>query len=527
MNACTVRKVCQHLLLAAIPFLFAGPALASNNKTDSSQKEVLALSKRIDEVIGQKLAAEKVTPSQRASDAEFLRRLSLDLNGVIPSAEKAAAFLDSTDPLKRSKLIDELLASPLYGRHQADTWQRLMLPRESVNNRLQPAPFVKWLEENFNANKPWDQLVRDILTSTGPQDKNGATTYFLANQAVDKITDSVSKLFLGVQLQCAQCHNHPFTTYKQDDYWAMAAFFMKVKADNVNRAARDGNAPGLTEAGPARPQRLPESAKRVSAKFLQGEQPKMNASDPFRPVLANWLATSQNKFFARAMVNRTWAQLFARGFVHPVDDMHEGNTPSHPELLNELSTAFAANGFDLKYLLRAICNSEAYQRGSKPASDRPIDERLFASMAVKPLTPEQLYDSLTGILGTAARPARPQKPQAQNRFGSGPREQFVAFFQGDENASPTEYQAGIPQVLRLMNSPQMNTTQAVQAAAKSGMTPNKVVEHLYMTALSRRPTAQEAARLDAYVGQRKSDPRQAYGDILWALLNSSEFALNH
>lgn len=500
---------------------------AEKTTREAKKPDAAAVAKRIDAAINARLAAEKVTPASRASDAEFLRRVSLDITGVIPTADKAASFLDSTDPNKRARLIDELLASPQYGRHQADIWQRLMLPRESDNRRLQPAPLVKWLEESFNANKPWDQMVRDILTATGPQDKNGAVTYFLANQSVDKITDSVSKLFLGVQLQCAQCHNHPFTTYKQNDYWAMAAFFTKVRADNVNRAAKNGDSPGLNESGKGRAPRLPESAKTVPARFLQGEQPALKSSEPYRPVLAAWVTSPSNKFFARAMVNRTWAQLFGRGLVHPVDDMHEGNTPSHPELLQDLTSAFVASGFDLKFLIRAICNSETYQRSSKPAGDTPVDERLFASMAVKPMTAEQLYDSLTGILGTA-RPQgqRPNKP-AQNRLGAGPREQFVAFFQADENAGPTEYTAGIPQVLRLMNSAQMNNSQAVvNAAARSQSTPAKVVEYLYLATLSRRPTAEEAARLDAYL-KKKGDARAAYGDILWALLNSSEFALNH
>jgi hypothetical protein len=524
MNICSRTAAWRALAAAVIATLAVTGIASAGGKPDAAE-----LAKRIDQAVNQKLAAEKIPASDRADDAAFLRRASLDLTGVIPPAERVTAFLDSKDANKREKLIDELLASSQYGRHMADVWQHLMLPRDSDNRRLQPAPLVKWLEESFNANKPWDKTVRELLTATGKQDENGAVTYFLANQSADKVTDSVSRLFLGVQLQCAQCHNHPFTKWKQDDYWAMAAFFMKVRPDNVNRAAQNNTSPGITEgSGPGR-QRLPESAKRLPAKFLQGEQPKLDAGAPYRPVLADWIVSPKNKFFARAMVNRTWAQLFGRGFVHPVDDMHEDNVPSHPELLQDLTDAFVASGFDLKLLVKGICLSDAYNRGSKPVAGNEADATLFSHVAVKPLTPEQLYDSLNVVLGPARGGNGAGRPgPGARRPGGGPREQFIAFFAADEGALATEYHAGIPQALRLMNAPQMNNTGAVVAAvAKGDRTPAQVIEALYVTTLARRPTADEAKRLAAYVEKHKADARQAYSDIVWAVLNSSEFALNH
>jgi hypothetical protein len=513
------------LLVAAA--VTVGGTVAAAGKIEPGKPDTQALARTIDQAVNQKIAAEKTTPAARADDAEFLRRAYLDITGVIPTADRAAAFLDSPDLQKRAKLIDELLASPQYGRHMADIWQRFMLPRESSNRRLQGAPLVKWLEESFNANKPWHQMVRELLTATGAQNENGAVTYFLANPSADKITDSVSKLFLGVQLQCAQCHNHPFTKWKQDEYWAMAAFFMKVRPDNVNRAARQGNSPGISESGRGRAARLPESARTVPARFLGGEQPKLNTSEPYRPVLAEWITSAKNPYFARAIVNRTWGQFFGRGFVNPIDDMHEGNAPSHPELLQKLADGFVADGFDLKHLIRAICTSEAYGRTSKAAAGGEPDSRLFARMAIKPMTPEQLYDSLTAVLGSQGndRPAKGKAAQVK-RAGIGAREQFILFFEADEGASATEYHAGIPQVLRLMNSPQMNNTAAVVNAVARGASPAGVIERLYLTTLSRRPRSEETTRLTAYV-QKQGDARQAYGDILWALLNSSEFTLNH
>src|SRR5262249_11753403 len=271
---------------------------------------------------------------------------------------------------------------------------------------------------------------------------------------------------------------------------------------------------------------LPESAKFVPAKFFQAEEPKMKASEPYRPVFAAWLTGADNPFFARAMVNRIWGQFFAHGIVNPVDDIQEANPASHPELLKELSARFAADGFDVKDLIRAVCNSQAYQRTSRPPDDgAEVDPRLFARMAIKMMTPEQMFDSLEQVLGRQKRDVA-DRGKALQRFGpQGARGQFVAFFQVDENADPTEYQAGIPQALRLMNSAMMNNDNVVRQLLKAGETPAQVVERLYLTTLSRRPTAEEGQKLVDYVA--KHDATKAYGDIFWALLNSSEFTLNH
>ncbi len=489
--------------------------------------DVAALAARIDEAVAKRLNDEKVPASGPASDAEFLRRVYLDLLGVIPTAQDAKAFLDDQDAHKRAKLIDKLLENEKYGEHFADIWQAVMLPRDSANRRLAADPLVKWLKDNFNENKPWDKLVSELVTSTGNQNENGAVTFFLANQTPDKYTDQVTRLFLGVQLQCAQCHNHPFTGWKQAEYWAMAQFFMKVRPGNVNAAAKMGTSPGVNESGKGKA-KLPEAAMNVPAKFLQGEQPKLDPSAPYRPVLAQWMTSPRNPFFAKAMVNRMWQHFLGRGFVNPVDDMHENNPCSHPDLLTDLGEQFKSSEFDLKHLIRAICNSQAYQRSSKPASESDSAVTLFAHTAVKPLTPEQLYDSLTRVVGTPTANERAvnKKMAAVRGMGNSPRLQFVNFFMVDEGADPTEYQAGIPQALRLMNSAQFNRpTGLLVEATKAGTSPAEVIEYLHLGAVSRRPTAEETQRLVEYVG--KHEPKQAYSDILWALLNSSEFALNH
>jgi hypothetical protein len=498
---------------------------------DDAKLDSRALARHIDDAIDARLRADKIVPSPRCDDAEFVRRVYLDITGHIPSAEKAAAFLDSREPDKRAKLIDELLARADYGKHQADIWQALLLPRTSDNRFISFDKMTKWLEENFNKNTSWDQMVREVLTADGDTDKNGAVIYFLANATPDKLTDNATRMFLGVQLQCAQCHNHPFTEWKQNEYWGMAAFFTKVRLNgNPRQVARQGGTVSISETGRGQPLRLPISAKRVPPKFLQGEEPKFAADDSYRSALANWTTSPKNAYFSRAMVNRLWAQFFGRGIVNPVDDMHDGNRPSHPQLLADLSAQFAANSFDVKYLIRAVCNSETYQRTSKPTdSNQDAGPELFARMAVKVLTPEQLFDSLAEVVGAPGQVNLPRRQgAAAARFRNiTPRALFVLFFKGDENADPTEYQAGIPQVLRMMNSPQLNNASMLNPILKAGKTPEQVVEHLYLATLSRRPTRHELDRTLSLVRKYSDEPRQAYGDVLWVLLNSSEFTLNH
>jgi hypothetical protein len=519
-----------------LPMVAATARAADTRKSPAKpDANVAALSQLIDRAIDQRLAVEKVKPSPRASDAEFLRRVYLDLAGEIPPADKAAAFLDSKDPDKRAQVIDELLASPGYARHLADIWEGLLVPRTSDTRRVAVQPLRKWLEDSFAENKPWDRFVTELLTATGSTEDNGAVTFFVTNPTPDKLTDQTSRLFLGVQLQCAQCHNHPFTHWKQTEYWGMAAFFTKVRMNGrPKQAAKNGTTltveeqQGTAKRG-GKAAKLPESAKIVPAKFFQGEEPKLNPAEPYRPVLARWLTAADNPFFARAIVNRTWYQLFGRGFVQPVDDLHEGNAPSHPELLQELSARLAAGGFDLKLLIRAICNSHTYQRTSKPFAGNDGDNTLFSHMAVKSMSPEQLYDSLTAVLGTGGKGnAKGRQGPNQKGQGGNQRSAFVAFFQTDDGANPTEFQAGIPQALRLMNSPQLNTDNAavLNQLLKSKPAPRQVVEHLCLATLARRPTAAEAQHWTTYLS-RQSDLRKGASDLLWALLNSSEFSLNH
>jgi hypothetical protein len=496
-----------------------------------SAKDAAAVAKLIDTEIAKKLTAAGITASAPSSDEEFLRRTYLDITGVIPSAEKAREFLDDKSLDKRAKLLDELLEDPHYGRRMADIWTAKLFPKDSMNRFVMREPLYKWFEEKFNGNEPWDKLVTSLVTATGSVEDNPAVTYLLANRTIDKLTDTVGQHFLGIQLQCAQCHNHPFTTWKQTEYWGMAAFFSKVKADNPKNAKKgfDNTKIGVSE-GPGRRAKdfLPESAKTVPAKFLGGKEPPLDPREPYRPVLAKWLTAPDNPYFARALVNRTWAHLFGRGIVHPVDDMIPEIEPSHPELLDALARHIAATGeFDMKYLVKAICLSDAYQRTSKPTADNRSDTALFSHMRMKVMSPEQLFDSLAQVTGNIVDRPGPKRDKLPMQRGvpAGARAQFVNFFlAGAESASAVDYEVGIPQALRLMNAPIANNPLLARRIVGSNTKLEEAIEALYLAALSRRPTTEERTTLREYL-LKAATPAQGYSDILWVLLNGSEFTM--
>ncbi|MCE9563587.1 MAG: DUF1549 and DUF1553 domain-containing protein [Planctomycetes bacterium] len=496
-----------------------------------STKDAAELAKLIDAEIVRELAAEKLSASSRCSDDEFLRRTYLDITGTIPTADKAREFLDSKDSDKRAKLLDELLADPHYGRRMADIWTAKLFPIDSANRFVLKEPLHKWFEEEFNKNVPWNKLVTALVTAEGTVENNPATTYFLANRSVDKLTDTTAQHFMGIQLQCAQCHNHPFTTWKQTEYWGMATFYSKISVDRPKNANKGGDNTqiGVTEGNGRNKVKdfFPESTKTVPAKFLGGESPKVSEGTPYRPLLAKWLTSAENPYFSKAIVNRTWAHLFGRGFVNPIDDMLDENEASHPELLAALAQHLGTTGeFDLKYLIKAICLSETYQRTSRPTADNKDDKYKFSHMAMKAMSPEQLFDSLGQVTGFGKGGAeRPGKAGVPKGTPNGPRAQFVNFFlAGAESASPVDYEAGIPQALRLMNSAIANNPAAVRTVIGSATKPEDAIERIYLATLSRRPTADEMKMLTDYVA-KAGTPMTAYGDILWATLNSSEFTL--
>ncbi|MBL8794687.1 MAG: PSD1 domain-containing protein [Planctomycetia bacterium] len=478
-------------------------------KPSGAKLDAPALARLIDREIQARLDAAKVPASPTADDSEFLRRLYLDLTGTIPPFEKIAPFLDSPDPAKRAKLIDELLASPAYAQHLASLWAARL--GDNVPNGPQTdlrSAMGKWLEEAFASNRPWDRMVQEILTAT-PSDSTAAkkgtpTDSFFSHDSkpatVEKPTNKLAQYFLGIQLQCAQCHNHPFVpTLKQEDYWGLAAFFFKMNG----KATED---PKQTE-----PKAKPDGFQAVPAKFLGGARPALDRQGPARPTLAQWVTAADNPFFAKAMVNRTWAHFFGRGLVNPVDDMRPGQEPTHPVLLEELACQFAANGFDMQYLTRAIANSQTYQRSSKPLAGNAADTLLYSHAVLRSLTPQQLFAARSAIARGQAAPG----------------DSFFRVFDPTIDRDPTVYPFGMLETLRILNAGMVNnTTAAVAKLVAADKTPEQNIEALYLSALARRPAVEESRRAAAFIA-RKDSTAAAYSDLLWVLLNCAEFQLNH
>lgn len=485
------------------------------------QPSSVAVSRLIEDRIAQRLNSANIPVSPETDDAEFLRRIYLDLHGVVPSAERVRSFLENKSTDKRAKLIDELLADSRFAAHLADIWDDFLIPN-SDDRRSEKLRLTGWLEEAFQT-KPWDRIASELVTAAGQRDKDATVLYLLKGRETlspAEMTDLVSQYFLGVRLNCAQCHDHPFTKTKQSDYWGMAAFFTQFQYTD-RRLQKSGI---IRDDATVDVSKLEHADKLRTRKFLGGDAPSSDTSTPHRQAFAQWMTATDNPYFARAMVNRMWAQCFGRGLVEPVDDMHSDSPATHPELLTELTERFVASGFDLRYLCRAICNSAAYQRTSLPSPGNEQDATLLSHMRLKVLTPEQLYDSLTIVVPVSGDRKSPNRNQ-------NPRDDFVQFFRSEGEPNPTAYERGIPQTLRMMNSPQLlsprNELTIIRRIIESDTPASEAIERLYRHVLARRPTDDERSIHDDYLSRHRGPREQAYAEIFWALLNSSEFSLNH
>jgi hypothetical protein len=527
----------------------AADSKSTNARPTATKLTAAELARQIDVHVGRALAAKKIPVSPKSDDAEFLRRVYLDVAGVIPSLDAVEAFLDDTRFDKRARLIDGLLSAEEYARHMTDQWREFLIPNTAAAARRRHETGIQWLEEAFRTNRPYDEFIRGVLTADGMQRNNGATTFLLTHQSLDEATDRLSRVLLGVQITCAQCHDHPFADWKQDDYWGTAAFFSKVKHqyERIEKVEHYG----VSEMGDRKPIMTPPSFKQVEPTFLGGLRPKLDPARPYLPVFVDWLASAENPYFARAFANRLWRKLMGRGLVEPVDDLRDANPGTHPELLALLGEQFRLNGFDVHYLIRAMTLSETYQRTSRPLDANRDDREWYSHMPVKVLTPYMLGDSIQTVmrlgdpppatpapsapvarLAQAAASGKPvpevpdDKLRAAQRLRS-TRDQFASFFRGEENPAPTAYETGMPQALRLMNSQDMfRGSRVVAALGRKYERPESMIEPIYLAVLARRPTEEERRIALGYVKAQPEAPR-ALNDVVWALLNGTEFVTNH
>jgi len=506
------------------------PALALADKDE--KLTAAALAAQLDKHVAAKWTASKVTPSAQADDSEWVRRAYLDLTGRIPDILAARDFIENPDKNKRAKLIEKLLADDRYPLHWATVWRVWWMPATAAEaqNQYLSLGFENWLQGQLKKNASYDSMVKDVLTATQGGYNGPYTFYTAAQNRPENIASSVSRMFLGVKLECAQCHNHPFSKWKRQQFWEFAAFFTEVGVRPIDptnpRVRPQPYTPGEID--------IPGTDKKVKAKFPDGKEMKEERGT--RAILADWMTAKDNPYFARAAVNRVWEYLLGTGLVEPVDEESEENLPSHPEIMDLLAKQFAAHDYDLKYLISTITLTRAYQLSSKQTNSAQADARLFARMRVRGLSPEQLYDSLA--VATGQKDEDNSALDAYGRFRNfnvnSPRYDFLRRFPNQDKR--TEQQTSILQALFLMNgklvadatSLEHNKNLEILAQAKSVRTSRRI-EQLYLVALARKPTANESARLVKYVdsGGPKKDSARALCDVFWALLNSSEFCSNH
>jgi hypothetical protein len=492
----------------------------------------------IDDELFKRLESLKVPPSPPASDAAFLRRASLDLTGEQPAPDEIRRFLADSDPDKRIKLIDRLIK-----KHDFVLFWRIkfgdLLQISTARQNNGAYRYQTWIDNCLAKNRPWDDVVRTLLTATG--DPNDIDTGGPVNYAVDALEPNVAaeltaQRFLGIRLRCAQCHNHPFDVWTQDDYFGLAALFAKVK--------QGGGAMGMMASRPAitiNPDGKVihlRTKKPASPRLLDGKPVATAPKEDPRKVLAAWMTAADNPYFARAVCNWAWAQLFGKGLVDPADDMSRANPPVHPELLDALARNFIAHKFDLRDLIRTIASSEAYGLSSSPVPGNKDDMRLFSHQIPRPLTAHQMADALA------------QATDVPNRFEN---DAARTYRRAIEVADPTKSNTILDTFGRCDRTATCATTSApplslrqallliggdvidskvtslngyLTSALKLDLEPEELVENLYFRTVCRPPTAEELSHWAAEL-KGASSRREAAEDLFWSLLNSREFAFNH
>jgi hypothetical protein len=491
----------------------------------------------IDKLIDAKLEKLKIQPSPVADDATFLRRASLDLTGQIPTSDTVRAFLADPAPsrVKRAKMIDTLIASPAYVDHWTVKWGDLLQSSRKFLGEKGVYGFREWIRDSIAENKPYDALVRELLTSRGSSYDEPAANYFRVTREAKPTMEKTTQVFLGVRMVCAQCHDHPFERWTQNQYYQMSAFFSAVGL----RAGYEVGEEIVFDQRADYEMKHPKDGRVVKPEFLiASTRPVPIPSDSRRrDALAEWLTSADNPFFAKAVANRIWSYFFGKGIIDPVDDIRASNPPTNPALLEALTKELAAHNFDLRHLMRVIANSRAYQTSFMPNEWNEGDAINFSRMIPRRLTAEQLMDAVTSAAG--ARPVFPEAPQdtmaqqlADPHIG---KEGFLDVFGRPSRESACECERrsdfSLPQALNLVNGTTISNAVAdpkgrVANLVLGGSSDRRIVEELYMAALSRPPNRQETERGIAYLAAGDSRASRAQ-DLLWALLNSKGFLYSY
>jgi hypothetical protein len=484
----------------------------------------------IDKHVADKLERLGISASEPIDDATFLRRVSLDIVGTLPTAAEARRFLQDTSPDKRARWVDDLLGRPEYADYWAMKWADLLRADKIKITPQGTVGMTRWLRSQFAANRPYDEMVREILTAQGPIQAESPAGFFKALDQPELAARSISQLFLGVRIECAQCHHHPSERWSQTDYAGLVGFFTGLKTKRLP------NGTEAVVAATGTDHKHPRTGEPVAARALAAEKANFETVTDRRQILAAWVTNPDNPFFAKAIVNRIWAHYLGRGLVDPIDDIRDTNPPTNGSLLDALVAHLKQSKYDLKAFTKTLVLSQTYQLSSTTNEGNVDDVQHFSHARPKALPAEVLLDALSQVSGVAEKfdgwPAGYRSIQVwDNRMPS----YFFRIFGRPVRASVCECERSnepsISQALHLLNSPEINEKithkrgYARRLAASSSNT-QEVLDEIYLATLSRFPTAEESALLRSAFPEEGADRRAAVEDVLWAVLNTKEFLFN-
>lgn len=485
----------------------------------------------VDKLVWDKLVKLGIEPSPQTADAAFMRRVHLDTIGTLPTAAEARRFLTDTSADKRSKLIDELLARPEYADYWAMKWSDILRADKIKVTHQGTVGLTRWLHKSFAQNRPFDEMAREIVTAQGPVQSESPAAFFKAADQPEVASRFVSQLFLGVRIECAQCHHHPSERWGQDDYAGLAGFFTGVKIKKLP----DGTEAVISRSGTD--VKHPRTGELVAARALGAKSADFGGIGDRRQVLAAWMTGPENPYFARTIANRVWAHYLGRGLVEPIDDMRVTNPATNEPLLGALAAHLREVKFDLKAYTRTLLNSRVYQLTAEANDSNRDDRHHFSHAWPKALPAEVLLDAVSQTTGAAEKfngwPAGTRSIQVwDNRMPS----YFFRIFGRPVRATVCECERSnepsISQALHLLNSPELNekitSRQGVaRRLADSERTPKEIVGELYLGALARFPTPEEERLMLEAFSAPDVSRRQATEDVLWSVMNTKEFIYNN
>ncbi|MBT5847006.1 MAG: DUF1549 domain-containing protein, partial [Verrucomicrobiales bacterium] len=500
----------------------------------------------IDKFVHNKLKKIRITPSGLCDDNTFIRRAYLDVIGGLPTPEAVVAFVADKSPAKREKLIDELIARPEFVRIWVMKWAELLQIRTQNNNFYykNAVLYFEWLRDQFEQNQPMDKIVRELLGARGGTFSNPAGNFYQVERDTQKLTENAAQIFMGMRIQCAQCHNHPFDRWTMDDYYSFSAFFAQVgrKTGEDNRETiiynrRSGGVRHIVGNRDMPPKFLgadgPEITKDANGKMRSGFP--LKSGEDRRIALANWLASPKNPFFAKNMANIVWGHFMGVGIVEPVDDVRISNPPSNPELLDELGKRFAESGYNFKKLVRDICVSRAYQRSVQSTDSNKDDTLNFAKSSIRRVRAEVLLDMISQVTDTKNKfRGLPLGSSAVEIVDGGTSTFFLTTFGRATRTTvcscEVALEPNLSQALHLLNGDTVNSKHTrggvVRNLIQGGKTPSEIVDDLYVRCLARKPTAPEKAKLMVFFTEGRPE-EEVLNDLFWAVLNSKEFIFNH